>query len=102
MTNSEIDTKTVKKFTKKTLYESFYDTLKFSNYKVLLCYKLAFHINSITVNKGSIIAIILFCFYLIFFILYCFEGIIKLKIAIAKWLFRRKKKITRRKRRKYY
>ena len=93
MTNSEIDTKTVKKFTKKTLYESFYDTLKFSNYKVLLCYKLAFHINSITVNKGSIIAIILFCFYLIFFILYCFEGIIKLKIAIAKWLFRRKKKL---------
>ena len=48
--NSEINTKEVNKFTSKTIYESFYDTLKFSNYKVLICYKLPFKINSITKN----------------------------------------------------
>ena len=92
LTNSEIDTRVIKKFSKKTAYESFYDTLKFSNYKVLYCYKLAFHINSITVNKGSIIAIILFCFYFIFFLIYCIEGIRRFKIEIARWIFIRRKK----------
>ena len=87
MSNSVIDTKEVKKFTGKTLYESFYDVLKFSNYKVLLCYNLAFHINNITKNKGSIIAIIYFCLYLLFLILYCFKGISQLKIDISKKIF---------------
>ena len=57
ISNSKIKTKEIDKLTKKTLYQSFYDTLKFSNYKVLRCYNLAFHIDSITINKGSIIAI---------------------------------------------
>ena len=84
--NSKIDTKEVKKFTPKTFYESFYDILKYSNYKVLYCYKLAFHINSVTINKGSIIVIIYFCIYLIFLIVYCNKGIKQLKIHIAKKL----------------
>ena len=75
MSNSEINTRETKKFTKKILYESFYDILKFSNYKVLICYKLAFDLNSIALNKGSIIMIIYFCLYLIFLIIYLFRGI---------------------------
>ena len=66
ITNSEIKTKEIEKFNPKTLYKSFYDILKFSNYKVLKCYNLAFRINSITKNKGSIMAIIYFIIYFVF------------------------------------
>ena len=90
-TNSEIDTKIIKKFTKKTIYQSFYDTFKFSNYKVLWCYKLAFHINSVTINKGSIIAIIYFSIYLIFLIIYSIKGIKQLKIYYSKIMDNNKK-----------
>ena len=90
LTNSEIETKIIKKtLTKETAYESFYDTLRFSNYKVLWCYKLAFHINSVTINKGSIIAIIFFCFYFIFLIIYGKEGIRQLKIHFARLIFKK-------------
>jgi hypothetical protein len=82
--NSEINTEEVSKFTSKTIYESFYDTLKFSNYRVLLCYKLPFRINSITTNKGSIMAIIYFCLYLIFLSIFCIKGITQFKLFIAK------------------
>ena len=82
--NSKIDTKETTKFKPKILYESFYDILKYSNYKVLYCYKLAFHINSVTINKGSIIAIIYFCVYLVFFGIYCYEGIKRFKLYVAK------------------
>ena len=89
--NSEINTKAVTKFTPKSLYESFYDILRYSNYKVLFCYKLTFHINSITINKGSIIAIIYFIIYLIFFSLYYRKGITSFKLAIARIVIKRKK-----------
>ena len=84
ISNSEINTNEIKKFKPNTLYQSFYDILKFSNYKVLKCYKLAFSINSVTINKGSIIAIILFSLYLLFLIIYSVKGIEKLKIILAK------------------
>ena len=89
--NSEINTKEITKITKKTIYQSFYDTLKFSNYKVLYCYKLAFHINSVTVNKGSIMAIIYFCFYFCFMILYFNYGKRRFKVEIARLIFLRNK-----------
>ena len=88
--NSEINTITYEKFTKKTIYESFYNTLKFSNYKVLFCYKLAFHINSITINKGSIIAIIYFVIYFIFLMMYSYKGIRQFKIEIAREIFKKR------------
>ena len=84
--NSEIPTKDIESFTPKTFYESFYDVLKFSNYKVLWCYKLAFHINSITINKGSIIAISLFLIYFIFLLIYCCKGIKSFQLSIAEKL----------------
>ncbi len=90
--NSEINTKEVSKFTSKTIYESFYDTLKFSNYRVLLCYKLPFRINSITTNKGSIMAIIYFCLYLIFLSIFCIKGITQFKLFIAKEMIDNPKK----------
>ena len=88
ISNSEIDTTEIKKFTPKTIYESFYDVLKFTNYKVLSCYKLAFNINSLTSNKGSIIAIISFCIYLLFLIVYTIKGINQFQIEIAKRIFK--------------
>ena len=48
---------------------------------------MAFHINSVTINKGSIIAIIYFCFYLIFLFIYCNEGIRQFKPYVARKLF---------------
>ena len=89
--NSEIDNKQIKKFKPKAIYESFYDTLKFSNYKVLLCYKLAFHVNSLTVNIGSIIAIIYFCIHLSFSVIYYNKGIRPLKLDIAKVIIKKPK-----------
>ena len=77
--NSQIITRDINKFTPKTIYKSFEDTLKFSNYKVLLCYKLPFRIKSITTNIGSIIVIIIFIIYLIFLIIFCFKGITQFK-----------------------
>ena len=90
--NSEIDTKVTKKFTEKSLYQTFYDTLKFSNYKVLKCYKLAFHINSVTINKGSIIAIIYFSIYLVFLIFFFIKGINQLKIIYVRTIMDNKRK----------
>ena len=56
------------------MYKSFYEVLKFSNYKVLKCYKLIFKSDSITKNIGRIIVIIFACIYLIFIILYFIKG----------------------------
>ena len=89
--NSEIDTKQIKKFNPKVLYESFYDTLKFSNYKVLSCYKLAFHINSITINIGSILVIIYFFIFISFSILYYYKGIRDLKLDKNKEIIKMQK-----------
>ena len=88
VSNTFIDEEVIKKFNTKTIYESFYDTLKFSNYKVLFCYKLAFHINSINlINKGSFMAIIYFFIYLLFCIFFICKGIEELKLEYAKELF---------------
>ena len=73
--NADINTKEIKKINEKSIYQAFHETLKFSNYKVLRCYNLAFSKRSVTTNKGSIIVIIYFCFYLAFLFLYYSEGI---------------------------
>ena len=41
-----------KKFSMKKLPNTFYDTLKYSNYKVLKCYKLVFNKDIFKKNKG--------------------------------------------------
>ena len=68
--NSDINMKESEKFNPKLIYESFYSVLKYSNYKVLKCYKLALSIKRILKNLGSILLIIYFLFFFIFFIIY--------------------------------
>ena len=77
--NSEINIKETKKFSGKSIYQSFFNVLKYSNYKVLKCGKIIFNINSITKNIGSIISIIYFLIYFVFFIIYIIKGISQIK-----------------------
>ena len=78
-TNTEISTKDTEKFSAKSMYQSFYKILKYSNYKVLKCRKLTFNFNNLKNNLGSIIIIASFIIYSIFFIVYYIKGIIQLK-----------------------
>ena len=84
ISNSEIDTEAITKLTAKSFFNSFYDSLKFSNYKVLKCYNLVFSLKALLSNYGSIIAFIYFLIYIVFFVLYCINGINPLKIDFAK------------------
>ena len=81
--NSQIITREIDKLNAKTVSQIFYDTLKFSNYKVLFCYKLPFRINSITTNIGSILTIVYFLIYFVFLIIYCCKGIIEFKMDLG-------------------
>ena len=74
-------------FDGKKLYKSFYEVLKYSNYKVLKCFKLVFNINSITKNIGNIISLIYFAIYLSFLGVFIFKGFYLLKINVAKSFF---------------
>ena len=69
----------VEKFKPKKLYESFIDVLKYSNYKILRCYKLIGSKRMITKNIGNLMLIILFIVYLYSLISYIIRGIIPLK-----------------------
>ena len=82
--NSEINTQNSKQFNAKSIYQSFYNVLKYSNYKVLKCCKLTFNLKSLTNNKGSIITIAYFLIFSICFIIYCLNGIKHLKSDFSK------------------
>ena len=59
----------------KSIYSSFYDILKFSNYKVLKCYKLAFKLKIfLSINRGNILTVIYFFIHLLCFIIYLIKG----------------------------
>ena len=58
------------KFSGKKIFESFYDILKYSNFKILKCYKLVFSKNIFVENKGNIIILIIFFIYLSCFIIF--------------------------------
>ena len=68
----------------KVLYSSFYDVLKYSNYKVLKCYKLAFSLKIFKNNFGNIIVLGYFAIFFILIIIYCIKGIKELKNDISK------------------
>ena len=70
------------------VYKSFYSTLKYSNWKVMLCYKLVFNYKIFCHNYGSILTLILFLTYLAFMIYYSTREISPLKIEISKILFK--------------
>ena len=73
----------------KKIYNAFYDVLKYSNYKVISCYKLAFSADNFNYNKGFWIIFILFLLYLAQFTIYLRKRINPLKINIARYHFRK-------------
>ena len=55
ITNSEINTQETTKFSAKSIYQSFFSVLKYSNYKVLKCAKLTFSKRSFTLTPSTVI-----------------------------------------------
>ena len=88
VSNADISTLDLKNIIGSNTYKSFYSTLKYSNYKVMICYNLVFNFKLFFRNYGSIITLILFIIYLIFIILYAIRNISPLKIDISKLLFK--------------
>ena len=87
VTNEEkIDTKEPEKITAKSVFKSFFDVLKYSNYKVLRCYNLVFRKVTIKENVGSILSNIYFIGYLIAFGIFCYKKTSYLDKEIEKLL----------------
>ena len=84
--NSVINIKNAESFNAKSIYQSFYNVLKYSNYKVLKCYKLIMTMNTFTKNLGSIISLSYFFIYFLFLIIYSIRGIKQLSIEFSKIL----------------
>ena len=72
------------KFTGKKIYESFYDILKYANFKILKCYNLTLNKNVFKNNFGNTIILIIFVIYFICLISYMIKGIEPLKNDIKK------------------
>ena len=73
--NNDDNLKVEDKFSGKKLYESFYDVLKYSNFKIIKCYNLILNKNVLSKNIGSIIIIIIFSIYLLCLIIFIIKGI---------------------------
>ena len=78
------ETKQLYKFSSKKIYESFYDVLKYSNYKILKCYKLLMNMRNIKSNIGFIISFAFFCCYTIWLVIFIFQRINPLKRKLKK------------------
>ena len=82
--DNSIDSEKTAKFDNSLIFESFYNVLKNSNYKVVKCYRLVFNKDIIFKNLGSIIVFVYFIIFIIFFIVFIISGITPLKIEIMK------------------
>ena len=80
-----IEPKKEDKFNPKIIYESFFDILKYSNYKVLKCYDLVLKYKTLFSNKGSIIVLVYFMIYLCSLIAFAIKGISYLKTIVSKF-----------------
>ena len=85
---TNIDTVDYKKFKVQKLYQTFYDVLKYSNYKVIQCYKLVFNADIFGYNKGFFIIFILFILYLTQLAVYIFKKLEPLRLHIARFHFK--------------
>ena len=86
-TDNSIETQDEQKFDKfdnKVIYESFYDILKNSNYKVIKCHNLIFNKDIFLKNYGSILTLVYLLGSSIFFVVFLVQGINRLKINIVK------------------
>ena len=83
----EIEPESEVKFEEKLIYQSFYDVLKYSNFKVLKCYKLVFSLKGEKNNWGSVMLIIYFIIYAIFNCIFFYKGFTYARLLSAKILF---------------
>ena len=83
------------KFNEKKIYESFHDVLKYSNFKILKCYKLIFTKKVITKNIGSITIIVFFMVYCIAWIIYLIKGISPITVGLKNIVLNKEEKIKR-------
>ena len=91
-TEMDIGNKNNKKESAKSLFTSFYDVLKYSNYKVLKCFNLAFNANIFSNNIGSILTLVYFAIYFIFLIFFYIKGITELKSTFSQFAKNKKSK----------
>ena len=91
--NAEISTFDINNIITSNSYKSFYSTLQYSNYKVMICYNLVFNFKVFLHNSGSVLILILFILFIIFMIFYTFKGVSPLKISISKIVFEKFDKI---------
>ena len=82
-----IDYKNQQNFSAKKIYESFYDVLKYSNYKMLKCYKLILNNKTIFSNIGSIVVFSFFAIYFFLSFFFICIGISSLQKNVTKLLF---------------
>ena len=86
--------KEMKTFSGKTLYKSFYDVLKYANFKILKCHKLIFNIGIFRNNMGNFIMILFFSVYFICLICFIIKGIAPFKNKIKNLFLDSNKKIN--------
>ena len=86
----KIEIKEPTKITAKSVVKSFYDILKYSNYKVLWCYKLVFRKVTFTENVGSILTYSYFIGYILAFMVFIYRKLYYLKEEIGKLLNKEK------------
>ena len=70
------------KFNSKKIYESFFDVLKYSNYKIIKCYNLVFTKYLVTRSIGGMIVFSFILVYLVCFIIFIIKGINPLKAKL--------------------
>ena len=90
--NEDIETEDPGKVTSKSIFSTFFDVLKYSNYKVLSCYNLVFKVETLYQNGGSILTIIYFLGYLATFIIFLYKKLNYLKNEISKLFTKTKKR----------
>ena len=81
--SNEINFDNDNKISSKALYANFYDVLKYSNYKVLKCYRLVLNVTIFKNNKGNIIVLVYFAIFLILLLIYCIKGVNELENDIS-------------------
>ena len=86
----KIETKEPEKLTAKSTLKSFYNILKYSNYKVLKCYKLVFRKITLYENKGTALAIIYFLGFFLGLIIFCFRKFIYINEEVSKLFLKEK------------
>ena len=78
----------LKHITGENIGNSFYSTLKNSNWKVMICYNLVFNLKIFAHNYGSIISLIFFLVYVGFIVYYILRGIEPLQLEVSKIMFK--------------